>query len=516
MPRRLPLTLLLLTALCGLPDVCAEGVWKPGLYRLSLDGHIRAVRHLDLDGDKRLDLVVLTEPEPGTSGVELLYLLRTPAQATPRSLFPEDHITRIELDGVLGDAGALAVGRFGPDGAGALRFLGPRGVTQMDGAGATAPTAPRLATATLLGRSPGRRIVFWDGVADLDGDERDELFFPLGAGEGRYRLLGGKTEQDRTLTLDARSTATFDSEHQIARHARIPRLLPRDMDGDGNQELVTLRDRALLVFDVSRPQADALAPSARIPLAFLEPPKDLPPATLHTPRVQLEDVDGDGTTDLLVTLISGRRDRIGSLRTTLFHYPGPIVDPKTGSLVAPRARIDTESVALHPTFVDLDGDGARDYVGDSIRGKDLLEVLPRLVGEDPDIHYVGFRFDRSTGTFAGTPWFTTKRVYPSAEALGNRFGRSARFEGDFNGDGLHDLLDLGNLGSVGVQRGTRRDKGEAGDPLHFDTALLPAVPVKEGLRPDALVVDLDGNQLADAVLWSRDALYVLLSRKAGR
>ena len=513
MPRRLPALLLLIALLGAPPEATAEGVWKPGLYRLPLEGRIRDVRAMPRRDGKGVDLVVLTEPAPGTGGIEKLYLLRMPQKPVPRRLFPKANVEHMLLNGDLANAGAVAVGRFGPGGQWRLRFLTPTGIVERNGGRKPLPPNPRFAAPTLLGRSPGRRMVFWDGVEDLDRDGLDELLVPMAQGEGHYRVFGGTPAMDATLTLHAKSTATFDSEHQLARHARVAKLLPTDLDGDGRKELVTLQDTSLLVFELGGPHTGLLPARWRIHLPFLEPPKDLPPATLHTPRVQLEDMDGDGTTDMLVTLISGRRDRIGSLRTTLFHYPGPIVDRETGKLVAPRARIDTESVALHPTFVDLDGDGARDYIGDSLRVKNIVELAKLHSGEHPDIHHVGFRFDKRTGTFAGTPWFTTKRAYPRSETMSNRFGRTASFEGDFDGDGTADLLDLGNLGSVSVLRGVRRARGEAGDPLHFDTPLLHPVPVREGLRPGPLVLDLDGNHLDDAVLWSRDALYVLLSRK---
>jgi hypothetical protein len=94
----------------------------------------------------------------------------------------------------------------------------------------------------------------------------------------------------------------------------------------------------------------------------------------------------------------------------LFHYPGPFRDAESGALVKPKTRIDTQSIVLHPLFVDLDGDGALDYVGDSIRGT-MVDLIARLMGQEPKITFVGFRFDKALGTFRETPWFTTERMY---------------------------------------------------------------------------------------------------------
>ncbi|MDA1196020.1 MAG: hypothetical protein O2894_12670, partial [Planctomycetota bacterium] len=173
-------------------------------------------------------------------------------------------------------------------------------------------------------------------------------------------------------------------------------------------------------------------------------------------------------------------------------------------------RIDTQSIVLHPTFIDLDGDGAKDYVGDSIRGT-MVDLIARLMGQDPKITFVGFRFDKRLGTFRETPWFTTERLYASKQALDNSFGRSAWLEGDFDGDGTHDLLDLGALGSVQILGGA----GDA-DALTFERPLLPALPVEGGLQPDAAVADLNGDGRADAALWGGATLYVVLSKGKAR
>ena len=476
-----------------------------GKYLIDVGGTVRGVRVIDGDGDGRKDLVVLTTTE---DGADELVVLRTPATPAKRHLFPDDHRVRIRCDGSRANAGAVAVGRFGPKGAARLRFFGPDGIEDVALDGTPDPRTPRHQRGTLLARSDGQRLVFWDAIADLDGDGVDETWFPDAGGDGPIRVLGGVPAGDRVLSLGAKNRATSSAVHGVLRTAYVPNLFPTDLDGDGARELVALRDEDLVAWEATKaaPAGGVLEPGYQLRLPFLAPDPDLGPEELRTARIQLEDVDGDGTTDLLVTVITGVRTNLLSIRTILFHYPGPFRDAKTGALVKPAARLDTQSIVLHPMFIDLDGDGAKEYVGDSIRGT-MLDLIARLMGQDPKITYVAFRFDKKRGTFQTAPWFTVERLYASKEALNNTFGRAAWFEGDFDGDGRRDLLDLGNLSSVEVLSG-------AGETPTFTTSLVRPVPVKEKLTADAQVADLNADGRADAVLWSGGNLFVVLSKGA--
>ena len=340
--------------------------------------------------------------------------------------------------------------------------------------GTLASGGARLAKPTLFGRSTGRSLVVWDGHADLDGDGREECWVPLAEGRGTMHVFGGTPAADRTLDLAATNRGTAGDAHTWSRYAYVPNLLPADLDGDGKRELVGLRDRTLLAWSVAAPATQGAQPVFRLPLPFLEPEPGLGPEEMRTPRIQLADVNADGKADLLVSLLVGRRDKLGTLKTILFYYPGPFGDATTG-LVTPAARLDTESVALHPVFVDLDGDKKLEYVGDSIRGT-KGDLMARLLGRDPEITLVGFRYDGTN--YARTPYFTVKRTYALSQAMSNAFGRSLHVEGDFDGDGLRDLLDLGNLSGVEILRGERLGKNR----FTFRTPLMRRVPVKDGPR----------------------------------
>ncbi|MCC7137969.1 MAG: VCBS repeat-containing protein [Planctomycetes bacterium] len=465
----------------------ADGVGF-GLYRCPAEGKVRAVRAVDADGDGRRDVVALVERKDASGAArQEVVVWRTPAAPVARTFFDPAATLRVACDGPEAGprarAGAVALGRFADGGGVRLRFLGPDGIVDVAAAdGLPTTTVPG---ASALARAPGAPLAFWDAVADLDRDGRDETWWP--DVDGRVQV--GK------LVLPVAHEGRRGVGDLFVHHARTPSLTPADADGDGRLELVWLDGTTLVVERLDG------GPATRVVLPFLAPDPARPPEELRAPRLSLADVDGDGRTDLVVTMVQGRADRLGGLRTSLYHYPGPFV-AADGTLVEPRARIDTESVALHPRFVDVTGDGKLDYVADSIRGN-VVDLIRRATGEDPEITYTLVRFDPATGTFEKAPYATFARGYSGAEARGNRFGRSGFFEGDFDGDHVKDLLDLGTLHAVAIWRGGR---GEGA----FEEALLKAVPVKDGaLVADAVVEDLDGDGRTEAVVWTEDAILVV-------
>lgn len=502
MPRR-PLPWLAL-ALALLPGREAWAL-DVGRHRLDPGGRIKAARAVDLDADGRLDLVLLLEPREGK--VASLLLLKTPATPDPKSFFRAEDRTVIRLDGPLAETGAVAIGRFGAHGEVRVRCFHAQGCIDLAPDGSRDPSLQRgaLVGPTLLGRSPGQPPILWDAVADL-GSGRDVCWIPVPEGGGRVRLLGADA---REIEVGVGSTASSSAEDLLTRTVFVPTLVPADLDGNGRKELVSLQGTELVVTEVVGPHAG----SRRIPLPFLEPPKDLAPEEVRTPRLQLIDVDRDGTTDLVVTLVSGRRDQLGSLRTTLWFVRGPIVDVPTGTVRAPEGRVDTESVALHPRFLDLDGDGDLDYVGDSIRGT-RGDLIKRVLGAEPKVTLVGFLYDQAAGRFGPEPCFAVERPYSTDQALSNTFGQSAWLDGDFDGDGSKDLLDLGNLSGVELLGSRRRAAGAAGDLVAFTEPLLPRLAVEKGLAPQAVVADLNADGRADAALWNDHELFLLVSKGA--
>ncbi|MGE0191028.1 MAG: hypothetical protein AB7T63_03210 [Planctomycetota bacterium] len=496
-------SLLVVALAVALASGAPAAAGTPGAYVIDLGAPVRDVRLADVEGDAKAEMAVLLTD---AGGINRIVTFRAGQFPTPKTFFRAGTSTEVPLAGALSQAGTVAFARF-PDAT--LRVFHGEGFTDVAPDG-TARRNVTSAGPTLLARDASEGVVFHDGAADLDGDGLAECWFPLDEGEGRLVVRTGD-EHDVRLELAATNRAGSEPDTVLQREAEVPALVPADLDGDGRRELVTVVDGHLLGFDPCAPGGgDRGTPVVRLPLPFLLDAPAAQPGLLHTPRLQLADVDGDGASDLLVTLITGRTDKLGSLKTILFQYPGPLRAPGRTELGAPRARIDTPSVVLHPVFEDLDGDGALDYIGDSIRDANLVGLAARMLGKDPPLTLEAFRFDKEVGAFETVPHLRVERLYPSSEALGNRFRANAFFGADLDGDGKKDLLDLGTLGTVTVLgAGPATQRG--GTPWTFERTIVGPLPVEGPLEPAARFGDLDGDGATDVALFGGSRVYLLVS-----
>jgi hypothetical protein len=84
------------------------------------------------------------------------------------------------------------------------------------------------------------------------------------------------------------------------------------------------------------------------------------------------------------------------------------------------------------------------------------------------------------------------------------------FEGDFDGDGKRDLLDIADQGHLSIQRGTTDTGLFSSARYDFKDYLFKARATVEN---DVIVRDLDGDGATDLVAHDDHRIYVVRSGK---
>jgi hypothetical protein len=276
---------------------------------------------------------------------------------------------RVVATGVLPDSAFFydagdALGR----GTDQICLLDERGVFAIDPADGTPVVAAEF-DSVYHGRptlGPARS----DFVRDVDGDGLDDILAPRfegwlvarRAGEGFERFLPG---------MPPRVTVR---ETRISYEPRPPRL--GDVDGDGRDDLVFLRDREFISFVQSSPGVFASSPRVdriEAPLAteaqrsrWEREDGQVDQSDLAIEEVDLvRDFDGDGVLDLLTdrSISEGVFDR----RSEYHLYLGRREGEALRYAAAPDGTIASDGVQFDPLAVDVDGDGRLDLATPSTR-----------------------------------------------------------------------------------------------------------------------------------------------------
>jgi hypothetical protein len=311
--------------------------------------------------------------------------------------------------------------------------------------GGLAAAPQRLASVESLVPGPDTQTVrAFDFVRDIDGDGSDEVIAP---GLNHLKLFDwGKTGEHRIETIDLRTmvyvSTPLDLKDQFDRFEKVaakvtvsvPPLFFKDFDGDGDVDLAAVWDDEVDVYLRSRDGHLPQRPSVRSSLNLLtekERRKALRMSIIV--RNVLEDLDGDQKAE---TIFSKTKVRGLRARNEVFLFS----QGKDGGVAASPSRVlATQGFVEEPKVGDVNGDGLLDLCIPSIptgatnfirflffkrvnfRFDVYLFRRGEGIGRRPDFHKtVGYKLDFASIDSASEPVISLK--------------------GDFNGDGLRDLL----------------------------------------------------------------------------
>ena len=336
-------------------------------------------------------------------------------------------------------------------------------------------------------------------VADLNGDGLSELLVPRPDGvtllrqdaQGRW-LPGGflrTRARGQLLTMFRRRVAGYDLPAVF--------LLAAAAAPAGQhrwREIVAFNDGVLYLF---QPGGDGAAGEPPAVQQDLQPPQPFDPKLPYDPPLQLiaaQDLNGDGLVDLVFTKTKPGDSEFNARTRTLIHYGQPGPAPAGVRFASePDQVYDSEGFSL-PFLVDLNRDGRPDLVLVNVE-VNFWTAIKALIA-------------RSVTAEAGFYLMSGQRQYPRRPdatgqfsvkfSLGRATHQPIALFGDFNGDGLPDLLLSLDKERLGVHWGQAKEfwSGRA-DEIIQD--LLPVRP--ERVR----IVDLNGDGKDDLIfLYGRD------------
>ncbi len=455
---------------------------------------VRAVRARDLTGDGRPEIVAFADGPRGgavhvfpATGGGALAVLR-PAEAGCRDVFyafaaktrPDGPAEIVVVDLAKGVA-AFALEAAEGGAAAGHRFGAPRVLAE-------APALP-------FPPDPSRLTVL-DAEVDLDGDGVEECVLP---GADGYRIIASG-RAPRHLPLPVPPALEYSAHRSLLLAFAIPRLKPLDLDGDGRTDLAGGLPGEIHVFAQG---PDGAFAASRLPFPALAPR----PPDEERASAALEDVDGDGKADLLLTQTPARVGLFERFTSQHSLFLGPALFDADGSgrLATPASSFKVDGLSVNPALFDFDGDGDRDLVVTSL-GVDMQSRLMKRVMAD----YMVFRYDAEARGFERQPLFRVSRPFPIAQLEANSTAPVCFLSGDFDGDGARDLLDTADGGHITILAGTSDTGFLSADRYGFRQEIFRA---RAEVGNDVRIGDLDGDGADDLLAWRGGLVYLVRSQR---
>lgn len=456
-----------------------------GLRRIEMkpEGRPDSVLTHDLDGDGLGDLLLRDRRR-----VSVFFLRPDGPPSTPDLAFdlPDDAVF-VDLSDVDGD------------GAGDLALMTPEGVKVVRFTGREASAASRFEALCrddlVLRPVPAADVRWSDVLFDIDGEGGEDALlatdegyrvFLRGAVDGGFRP-GGLVPVAPVGSIDLSPRSDLGV---VSQTLEMPRVFTGDVEGDGRPELLTFDGRVVRVF--ARPPDDA-PDGAWLLLderALYDTEVSLPEEYLSSRLIEVADLDGDGRAGLMVV-----RSMEGALDFFATSDAGRFAERRT---------LQLEGWILPPDLIDLDGDGRVDLVAPTVEEIGYLKLAKIFVSQGFQMRFWTFK-NRPGVRFARTPDEVREITVPlKYDTSGGRasveYQAFHSFDGDFDGDGVHDFVVKTGADVLGVFRGTS-DGAFSAEP----DVMIEIPDASAHLSVEEYLFDLDRDGRCDLLLHYRGA-----------
>ena len=268
---------------------------------------------------------------------------------------------------------------------------------------------------------------------------------------------------------------------------RLPRIFVEDFNGDGNPDLL-LTEQELVTVYLHQPDGHfSPNPSATFVFPVRPSGKDSDTSLffLSTPV----DVNGDNFVDMILTLTKGT-GKFLERKIIIFIFLNQ-QKPDTPFLSQPDQAITVDGVTPGVSIEDVNADGRKDLLLSSIR-VGFWNIVKNLISKQVDLD-TSIYLLRSDNRYPAQPDFHQKTSYRIDLTHGIRFhGTWPTLGGDFTGDGHRDLL-------------IARDEKIAIYPKNQDGDLFSKPLTQSGVftSPFMHIVDLNGDGRDDLLFYEK-------------
>ena len=463
--------------------------------KLSVSGRITATHPMDVDGDGKIDLVILAGRQllvyPGLGGG------RMAREATLRATMPPGAVL-YDLGDVDGD-GALELATI--DAAGVAMHDITLGATPALTAWKHRPILRQ--TVFRGGDAPKPRQVPFlvdlrgEGVLDCIVPEAERMWVFVGDGKGNF-LSQHRVELERDegrvdVQRSWNRSSGQDPSAKFVAGVQLPRLIAGQAGGPpGQRDLFQLQGQRLSVY-IRDASGKLPATPSREPFLIPDPPRESGKKRRRILRlpVMIGDVDSNGLSDLVVA------DSAGG--TVALH-----LQTEAGWPLKPSDLVKVPGWLVGAQLDDLNGDGSDDLILVRVDEIDIWGALQIMTSQKLPVEISVYLED--SGTFASRPSFVEAADIPiriggsSLDSIEIEAAFLPTATGDYDGDGVTDMVLLGTRGTLRIVGSASGSQGGSWQQL----GTLRVAGLEGFKTSEVTAADLDGDGADDLIFLGRD------------
>ena len=480
----------ILTSLFSLEGY-SEGADLFSAQFLIVEGKKLAVIPTDLDGRGMFEIVVISKT--GVYPKEKRWISIFKADTSARYSATAGQHWEIDLDAAIIDVGDIA-----PAPGKEIFYLTGDGIRyypqEHNGNFSATPqnllSFPTITIFPAAGSLPrGRLFMDWkrNGRKMLLLPQFDSLVFFDRAGSEDWQKTERVTVAPRTFLFSDQVNDGAFRDFSLHAEFRLPRIFVEDFNGDGFPDLLLTEQESVTVHLHQSDGYFAAKPSATIVFPVRPSGKDSDTSLsfLLTPI----DVNGDKFADMILTLTKGT-GKFLERKIIIFIFLNR-KKPDDPFFSQPDQTITVDGITPGVNIEDVNGDGRGDLLFSSIR-VGFWNIVKNLISKRVDLD-TSIYLLRSDNQYPAQPDFNRKTSYRLDLTHGIRFqGTWPTLGGDFTGDGHRDLL-------------IARDEKITIYPKNQDGDLFSKPLTQSGVftSPFMHIVDLNGDGRDDLLFYEK-------------